>query len=312
MIDMARLKAQRRRNLLLTLLLLAGLAAWMAAVGWLVAGPVGVLWALLGAALVMLLRPAWSLSMVKRAFGGITLYPDDAPELHDLVLQLSERAGLRRPPVLLFLPRAEPLALSSGRQQSSAIALSAGLLTRLGVREMAAVLAHEISHIRGNDLGLLLVADAVGRLTRGLAMAGVLLLGFLLPHNLINGVPMPWLLLILLLVAPLVSDLLVLTLSRAREYEADAAAVELTGDPDGLMAALGSLGEFEQAAGAAWNRPVRRRWLRWLTTHPPLQDRIRRLAELKPPHPPIRFPGVVLRDGLYHELARRHRPRRWL
>jgi heat shock protein HtpX len=129
------------------------------------------------------------------------------------------------------------------------------------------------------------------------ALAGVVLVLLYVPELRAMG-GSPGLPLLLLLAAPLVSDLLALTLSRTREFDADAGAAELTGDPAGLIDALARI---SLAQGENWET-LRRggglRWLRLIRTHPTTDERVARLRELAPAAPPrwLVLPEVMMPD----------------
>ncbi|HLO76141.1 MAG TPA: zinc metalloprotease HtpX [Magnetospirillum sp.] len=304
--DAAALARQHRLNHLRSLLVMAGIAAWMALVGWLVAGGVGILWSAAGAVLTLLVQPVRSTTLLKALYGAVPLEPVQAPGLYALVTELARRAGLPRVPPLLYIPRLEMIALSTGWGRDSTIALSDGMLRGLPGRELAAVLAHEISHLRVGDIKLLRLAEAAGRLTRVVALFGLMMMALYLPElEAMGGVPL--LPLALLAAAPVVSDLLALALSRTREFDADAGAAELTGDPDGLISALRRLSLLQ---GEGWER-LRRgqafRWLRLIQTHPGTDERVSRLRELAPSPLPqwLVLPEVMLPTGLVALAAKR-------
>ena len=144
------------------------------------------------------------------------------------------------------------------------------------------VLAHEISHIRNDDLWIMGLADAVSRLTRMLSWMGQLLLLLSLPMLIPGGDTFPWLLVLPLTGAPILSFLLRLALSRTREYDADLGAATLTENPRGLANALAKM---ERLRGSWLERLLlsERRLPEpsVLRTHPDTADRIRRLLELE-------------------------------
>ena len=116
----------------------------------------------------------------------------------------------------------------------------------------------------------------------------------LVPLALVTPLEVPWLALCALLFAPTVSLALQLALSRTREYDADVAAAELTGDPRGLAMALDKL---ERLHGGWMERLFMARSPRWLRTHPPIGERIRRLLELERALPGApRLPAYALED----------------
>lgn len=296
-LDAAALARQHRRNHVRSLLILAGIGAWMALVGWLVAGGMGIVWAVVGTVVVVLVQPVRSTTLLRALYGAVPLSATQAPDLYAVMAELARRSGLRRVPPLLYIPRREMIALSTGWGRDSTVALSDGMLRGLPGRELVAVLAHEISHLRAGDLKLLRLAEAAGRLTRTLALAGLVLMALYLPSiEALGGVPL--LPLALLVVAPIVSDLLALTLSRTREFEADAGAAELTGDAGALIAALRRIDALQEGG---WER-LRRGpgWLRLIRTHPTTDERVARLRELAPSTPPrwLVLPEVLVPSAL--------------
>jgi len=121
----------------------------------------------------------------------------------------------------------------------------------------------------------------VGRVTSLMSFLGQILLFVLIPVSLFTGEGIPLLAVALLVFAPTISALLQLALSRTREYDADIAAVELTGDPRGLASALSKL---ERQRGGWMQRLFVMRAPNWLMTHPSTHERIRRLMELEREH----------------------------
>jgi heat shock protein HtpX len=232
----------------------------------------------LGALLFLLLDPVVPGDLLfRQAFGAVRLVPRQAPELFAMVAELARRADLRRPPAIYFIPSRMLQAMAAGSRNAPAIAVTSGLLQALPPREIAAVLAHAVAHIRHGDVSTMRLAAAAASLTRNMALLGLVLLALWLPALwAFGGAPSPAIVGLLLL-GPIVSDLLTLSLSRQREFLADAGAVELTGDPLALAAALARLHRLQ---GDDWERMVARGagWLRLLRTHPGIEARIRRLT----------------------------------
>jgi heat shock protein HtpX len=195
-----------------------------------------------------------------------------------MVTELSARAGLAAPPRLWLLPQQPLQAIAAGTAASPGIGVTRALIEALPPRELAAVLAHEISHVRDGDLFVLRLAAIAATATRAMAQAGLIVaifagLGAIGAHPLLP---------LLLIVSPLVADLLTLSLTRAREFLADAGAAELTGDPEALAAALARL---ERIQGDDFERLAARgpSWLRWFRTHPTVAQRIAALGEIAVP-----------------------------
>jgi heat shock protein HtpX len=186
-----------------------------------------------------------------------------------------------------------------GRPGDAVIALTDGLLRSMTLRELAGVLAHETSHIRNNDLWLMGLADLVGRLTRLMTLAGLLLLILALPMWWAGVSNLPWLVIPLLLFAPQLTTLFELALSRAREFEADLDAAGLTGDPAGLASALAKL---ERAQRSPWERLLlpgyRLPEPSLLRSHPATEQRIARLRALEAaPLPQRRYADAAPLQG---------------
>jgi len=174
-LDAAALARQRRLNRLHSALLLLSLAGLAGVTGWLVGGLEGLLVGAGAALLFMLLDPAPGDLLFRHAFGAVRLSPVQAPDLFARLTALARRAGLRRPPDLYLIPSSVLQAMAAGGGRAPAIAVTLGLLRTLPRRELMAVLAHEIAHIRYGDALVLRLAAAAATLTRGMAGLGVLL-----------------------------------------------------------------------------------------------------------------------------------------
>ena len=239
------------------------------------------LWVSLGAVLVALVvEPLAARRMTLALYRARPIHPVEAPRLWSMLERLSARAGLPAIPVPHIVPSATPNAFAVGTRQRAAIALSAGLIERMSERELAAILAHEVGHIANGDLRVMSLADYVSRLTAMSSLLGVLVAIILLPAWLVDGTPLPWLGLAILALAPYATLLAQSGLSRVREFDADLAAAELTGDPEALASALARIeGGFRTWRGwvlPGWRTPQPS----WLRTHPPTAERIRRLMAL--------------------------------
>jgi heat shock protein HtpX len=273
---------------------------------WLIAGLEGVLWALIGGGSALLLAPGASPALVLRMFRAQPIPSGVLPEVQRLLWLIAERAGLPAVPRLYYVPSSMLNAFAVGRPHNAAIAVTDGLLRTLNSRELAGVLAHEISHIRNNDLVVMSLADVIAQLTRIMAMGGMLLLLITLPAWLAEYRGFPWPLILVLMLAPTFGSLLQLALSRAREYDADLDAAGLTGDPAGLAAALAKMerlqGGFVERIMLPGPRIPDPSLLR---THPPIEKRISRLLSLAtsgkaivtapPIDVPLEYPVIVPR-----------------
>ncbi len=309
-----RMLSRSLNNLLHTLVLLVGLFGLLLLLGWLFAGRIGMLWAVLLGVIPLFVSIRVLPRMVLRLYRTRELATTDAPELFALVTELSKRAGLSTLPRLYYIPSRMALIFSVGFGKEGAIAITDGLLRLFTLRELVGVLGHEISHIRNNDTWVMSFADVVSRVTGTLSLFGQLLVLINLPLYFLGNRSLPWIPVILLTFAPAVSALMQLALSRTREFDADLHAARLTGDPAGLAAALGKLEEYQERLLEKSLRRNRSGEPSLLRTHPRTDERVRRLLQVaeEMPTPPERFPfPSEAHPSLAHHLAEQSRkPRR--
>ncbi|BAD40311.1 heat shock protein [Symbiobacterium thermophilum IAM 14863] len=226
-----------------------------------------------------------------RQMGGRPIQWFEAPDLYELVDALARRAGLPTPRLYL-LPGRMVNAVAVATAGSSAIGVTAPLLRYMPPDEVAAVIAHEIAHIRHGDLPLQMVAAGLAGAATALAEIGRF------------GVVFAWLLgfpvglgelaaaLLIAAGVPAVALVLRMAISREREYLADAGAAELVGSPQRMARALGRLERLNQPAW--WQRllgfPAPQEptgWAALLSSHPPTRLRIARLLAMSPPRPDL-------------------------
>ncbi len=156
------------------------------------------------------------------------------------------------------------------------------MLRALTARQLAGVMAHEISHVRSGDTAVMSLSDAIARLVQGLSYVGMLTVLMTLPLGIAGG---PRLLVasMVVIALPTVVTLLQLGLSRSREYDADLEGAALTDDPERLASALETL---ERAGSQIWERTMVPRGRApdplLLRTHPPTTERARRLRSVMP------------------------------
>jgi heat shock protein HtpX len=302
-------RRQQRRNLVQGVLLLGGMVLTLGLLAWLLFGGEGLLWAVVLSAGGLLLRPRMRPEWVLRMYRARPLPVAVAPNVHQMVQTLAARAGLPRALTLYYVPTSMLNAFAVGRRTDAAIGVTDGLLRNLTGRQLAGVLAHEISHISSDDLWIMTLADTVGRVTHAVAYAGLALLFLGLPM-LAGGSPMPLLIALVLIAVPTVVTLLQLALSRAREFDADLDAVALTNDPVGLAEALRTLHAHE---GRIWERilvPHRRTPdPLLLRTHPSTEERVRRLLELSGRQADLDVPAVPFPPAAFSPVTQRPRLR---
>ena len=279
--------ATSARHRLLNLVQSALLLGLMAALAWVsvtvILGPGTGLLVALGMVAGLFLAPDLSRRMLLSAYRAQRLTGGEAPGLIAALAELARRAGLPRTPALYRVPSRLPNAFAMGSPEDSTICVTDGLLEILDGRELASVLAHEIGHIAHRDLWIMGLADVMSRLVSLASWMGQLLVLVNLPLVMAGMVHVPWSVVVLLIFAPTLMALIQLGLSRTREYDADRVAADLTGDPEGL---IGALGKLERRVGRFWEDiflPGRRiPEPSLLRTHPPVESRIARLRALAP------------------------------
>lgn len=296
------------RNWLHTVLLLGSMLALLVLLGWLVAGQTGIIWAVILGGILVLFGQQVSPQLVLRMYRARPLTSAEAPQLYQIMEELAQRAQLPYVPALYYVPSRMLNAFAVGNRRNAAIGLTDGLLRGLNLRELTGVLAHEMSHIRNNDMRSMSVADVISRVTNLFSTFGKFLLLVNLPLIFMGSAPISWWAILLLIVAPFISGLLQLALSRTREFDADLDAIQLTHDPVGLMNALQKL---EYYATNIWQqvlfpgRGVPDPSI--FRTHPHTKDRIARLQELSPQqYQPIAMPAQVpfVLPGNYTQVTR--------
>lgn len=256
------------------LLCIAGFVLW---------GGLGIIMAAAFAGFTVLSVSRASPKMVLKMYKAKALGPRDLPQLQEMFDRLVARADLEHKPTLYYVPSKMLNAFATGRGDQTVVAVTHGLLDKMNNREIGGVLAHELSHIKHNDVWVMSLADASSRLTTLMGQIGQIMLVVSLGALFFGmTLPVPMVGVAVLLLAPAASGLLQLALSRSREYEADYGAAQITGDPVGLASALKKVDQ----AHTSWlkklvlpGRKVPEASL--LRTHPPTDERIARLMAME-------------------------------
>ena len=267
----------RLKNLLHSFLLLTGMFSLLGLTGWLVAGFIGLFWALGASVILLVIIPGSSSHLILYLYGARPFSPE---RLTNIIDWLASQSHLSYTPKLYYIPRRTLIAFSVGLKKDRAIAISDGMIRALTIRELAAVLAHEMSHIQSKDLWVMGLANVINYITSLMALSGYIMILFYLPLLIIQQQSIPWILLLILILAPGLSALMQLALSRTREFNADSQAIKLTGDPQGLISALIKMQRYE-----SWLKHLLLPGLRipessLLRSHPVTEERIRRLQEI--------------------------------
>ena len=274
-------------NLFHTWLLVGGSLALFVICAFVFFGPAGIVYALVFGGVSLLMAARVSPQLVLKMYKAVPVGRERFPAGHAILDELASRAELDSRPRLYILPSDTMNAFAVGRRHDSALCMTDRLVRSLSRRELAGVMAHEISHIANEDVKVMAIADMVSRFTSALSTLGMLTLLFNLPAILTGGTAgVPWLGIVLLMAAPTIGALLQMALSRTREYDADLGAAMLTGDPDGLASALAKLEQAQrQQRGRHWEGVVlpggRVPDPSLLRSHPDTGERIARLMALK-------------------------------
>ena len=270
-------------NMLQTGMIIAAMAGLFGVLGWMIFGKIGLVFAVVLAVVLSLSTPRISPHVVMRMYKAYKLSNYEAHGLHGIITELAERAQLPAVPQIYYVPTRAMNAFSVGTKDNSAIALSDGLIRSLSWRELAGVLAHEVSHIANNDLKLHTLANIMTKITSSLSFFGQVLILFYLPIALFSETHISFVFILLLIFAPTVSMLLQLALSRTREFDADLTAAHLTGDPMGLASALKRMDLKERSIWDMFFIPGRKvPHSSMLRTHPHTKERIEKLMSLAP------------------------------
>jgi len=272
-----------------TLFLLAALTALLMVVGRVAGGRVGMVIALVLAAVMNLSAWWFSDTIVLRMHKARLLNVQEAPRIHRMVADLSQRARMPAPKIYI-LEQSSPNAFATGRDpEHGAVALSTGILNLLDDRELEGVIAHELTHIRNRDT---LVQSVAATLGGAIMMVAYQMRWFAFlgggrddDDGGIFGI------LAMAILAPLAATVIQMAISRSREYGADEGSASLTQNPEGLASALEKLGRESQRIPLRTRRqaahlfivsPLRKDFLtRMFSTHPPLEERIARLRAMR-------------------------------
>ena len=219
--------------------------------------------------------------------GAEPISKKDAPEFYSIVESLSITAGLPMPKPYIINDSSMNAFAAGTNPENSVICATTGLLENMDKVEIEGVMAHEISHIKNYDIRVSMAAVA---LTAVIGMLSDIALRFIFlndddedsknPITLVLG-------LFFVLISPLLATITRLAISRQREFLADATAVSLTRYPDGLISALEKLKnnkplerQNSTTASLFISNPMKQGFFqRLFSTHPPLDDRIKRLKE---------------------------------
>jgi heat shock protein HtpX len=291
-------------NTFRTTILLALLTALLIWIGDMLGGRQGALMALVIAGAMNFFSYWFSDKIVLKMYGGQEVTANDDPELHGMVHELAMRANLPMPRVYI-IPEETPNAFATGRNaQHAAVAVTQGIRRILTRRELAGVLGHELSHVVNRDILVSTIAATLaGAISYMAQMAQwAMFFGGGRDRDDEGGGGNILGLIVMMVVAPLAAMLIQMAVSRSREYGADAGGAQITGDPLALASALKKLHLGAQhiplqASPAAANATAHMFIVNPLTaggmaalfsTHPPMEERVRRLEAMAATSPTAR------------------------
>lgn len=279
-------------NVLKTGLLLAVLTIILVLAGQALGGQAGMTFALALAILMNFSAYFWSDKIALAMSGAQPASREQAPRLYATTERLCARAGLPMPR-LYVIPQMQPNAFATGRNpQHAAIAATEGLLQAMDDEELEGVLAHELAHVRNRDTLTMAVAATLAGAITHLAFLGrfALIFGGYGGRDSRNSGGALGALLMLIL-APIAAVLVQLAISRQREFGADATGAAFVGHPYGLARALEKLGHYAKRVPMQGVEPSTAHLYiinpfsagglaSLFSTHPPLEERIKRLQSL--------------------------------
>lgn len=214
---------------------------------------------------------------------------EDNPRLYDTVAMLADKAQLPMPKVYIA-DNPAPNAFATGRNpENAAVAVTSGILRILDQRELEGVIAHELTHIKNRDILIsTITATLVGTITFLARMAGwAMMFG---GRDEDSGSALSSL--VLLILSPIIAVLIQLAISRSREFMADEGGAKISGQPMALAAALNKLNtaskqipmrnaETSTAHMFIVNPFTGKSLMKLFSTHPPVEERIKRLQEIE-------------------------------
>lgn len=276
-------------NMLKTTVLLALLTGILVAVGGLIGGTGGAILFLVIAGAMNFFAYWFSDKMALRMAGAQQIEESQDPQLFGMIREVANLAGMPMPKVYV-IHTDSPNAFATGRNPDHAVvAVTTGIRRLLTDRELRGVIGHEMGHVKNRDI---LTSSIVATIAGAIQMiAQVLMFSSLFGGRRDNQNPL--LMLVAILIAPIAATLIQLGISRTREYAADKTGAEVTHDPDALASALEKLQrgvEYRPMPETPAQEAVSALYIvkpfagggmgNLFSTHPPLEDRIRRLRDM--------------------------------
>lgn len=278
-------------SIIKTGMLMAALTAVFMAAGQMLGGSNGMVFALIMALGMNFFAYWFSDTMALKMSGAREVTSSEAPELHRMVASLARRAGLPLPRIYI-IHQDTPNAFATGRNPDhAAVAVTTGLMNILRQNELEGVLAHELAHIKNRDILISSIAATMaGAISYMASMAQWAMIfggGRSDEDNGGGGVIGN---LAMMILAPLGASLIQMAISRSREYQADATGAAICGHPRSLASALQQLENFNRRRPMDVNPATAQMYIvnplsggqlaNLFSTHPPMQERIKRLSAI--------------------------------
>ena len=277
-------------NTLKTTILLAALTGLLVVTGGVLGGESGMLLGFV-VAVAMNFGSYWfSDKIALKMAGAREVSYAEAPELHDMVARLAQASGLPKPRVAIVNADA-PNAFATGRNPShGVVAVTTGILRILDQRELAAVISHELGHIRNRDILVSSIAATFAGAITMLVHIGqfAMIFGGRSDDDEDGGGIFGALLMIIL--APLAATIIQLAISRSREFGADRTGAEVGGDPEALASALEKLDAYSRQIPLPVNPAAAHMFIvkpltgfsmqSLFSSHPPTEQRVARLRQI--------------------------------
>jgi len=214
---------------------------------------------------------------------------ESAPKFYDMIERLSRQANLPMPKAYI-INDPTPNAFATGRNpKHAAVAATTGILQGLSNDELAGVMAHELAHVKNRDtLISTIAATLVGSITYIAQMAGWAFMFGRSDDREGGGIGG----LVLMILSPILAMLIQMAISRSREFAADKGGAEITGNPMGLASALQKIARGNQMKPVTHSNPTTAHMFiinplrgggisKLFSTHPPTEERIKRLEAMK-------------------------------
>ncbi len=273
-------------NTLKTFILMAALTALFMTGGGILGGKSGMMMAFLMAVGLNFFSYWNSDKLVLRMSGAKEVSPQEAPDLHQLVEDLAQKANLPKPKVYV-INNPTPNAFATGRNPDhSAVAVTTGIMEALNREELGGVIAHELAHIKNRDILISSIAAVMAGAISSLATFAMFFGG---SNDRKNSNPIVTI--IMMMVAPIAASMIQMAISRSREYIADQTGAEICGKPKALASALNKLSNYNKQRPMDVNPATAQMYIvnplsgksmaKLFSTHPPMEERIRRLLSLQ-------------------------------